>query len=194
MVSDLILSNFSEHVQLNETEKEQLLSVLIARPFKRGELIVKGGDMAKYMLFANQGYLMTYYTDSNGTDHVISFAGAGWWAADIYSSVSQQTTPYYTKALTDGEALLLPRLAMAHLLQSSPAFERYFRIVFQKGMLRQQRRYIEACSTSAEERYRSFIAAYPDIIAEVQQKYVASYLGITPEFLSKIRGKLVRTA
>jgi len=192
MTSSLILNNFSDHVTLSEHEREQLLSVLIRQPFKRGDILINAGDYARYMIFVNAGYLMTYYPDSNGTDHVIQFAGAGWWSGDIYSSLDQQVTPFYTKALTDGEALLLPSLAQSHLLQSCPVFERYFRVVFQKGVLRQQRRYIEAVSTSAEERYRSFVSAYPSIAAEIPQKYIASYLSITPEFLSKIRSKIAR--
>ena len=194
MESDFIIKNFSDHVSLDENEREQLVSVLIPRPFKRGEILIKAGEQARYMLFVNNGYLMTTYNDSNGSDHVIQFSGAGWWSGDIYSTFDQQPTPYCTKALTDGEAFLLPRLAQSHLLQSNPVFERYFRVVFQKGVLRQQRRYIEAVSTSAEERYRSFMTAYPSIAAEIPQKYIASYLGITPEFLSKIRGKIARLA
>jgi CRP-like cAMP-binding protein len=194
MSSNFILKNFSDYVALDENEQERLVSVLIPRPFKRGEILIKAGEQARYMLFVNAGYLMTTYTDSNGSDHVIQFSGSGWWSGDIYSTFDQQPTPYNTKALTDGEVLLLPRLAQAHLLQSSGIFERYFRVVFQKGVLRQQRRYIEAVSTSAEERYWSFMTAYPSIAAEVPQKYIASYLGITPEFLSKIRQKIARSA
>lgn len=190
MTNDFILKNFSDHVVLNEKEKEQLTSVLIPRPFKRGEILIEAGEQSRYMLFVNSGYLMTSFADSNGNDHVIQFTGAGWWSADIYSTFDLQMTPYNTKALTDGEALLLPRLGHSHLLESSIVFERYFRVVFQKGILRQQRRYIEAVATSAEERYKSFMSAYATMATQVPQKYIASYLGITPEFLSKIRRKM----
>lgn len=192
MNTKLILSNMNEHVRLNEQETELFLSVLIPRPFKQGELIVKAGDVARYMTFVVSGNLMTYYTDKDGADHVVQFASEGWWAGDIYSLSDQQHTPYSTRALSDGELLLLPRLAHIHLFESSQQFERYFRIVFQKGLMRQQLRYIEGHSTSAEERYESFIRAYPTLVQEVPQKYIASYLGITPEFLSRIRKK--RTA
>jgi CRP-like cAMP-binding protein len=192
MTSSFIIKNFSDHVTLDDTQREQLTSVLIPRPFNRGEMLIKAGEQARFMLFVNTGYLMTTYTDNDGSDHVIQFTGAGWWSGDIYSTFDQQPTPYHTKALTAGEAMLLPRLAQTHLLQSSPVFERYFRVVFQKGVLRQQRRYIEAVCTSAEERYRSFLTAYPNIAAEVPLKYIASYLAITPEFLSKIRKKMAR--
>ena len=194
MIDNLILKNFGEHVTLNENEREQLLSVLITRPFKRGEILINAGEPARYMLFVNTGYLMTIYTDNNGSDHVIQFTAAGWWSGDIYSTFDQQPTPYHTKALTDGEALLLPRSGQSHLLQNNAIFDRYFRVVFQKIALRQQRRYIEAVSTSAEERYRSFISAYPNIAADIPLKHIASYLAITPEFLSKIRRKMARLA
>lgn len=190
MTSSFLLKNFSDHVALNENEQELLMSVLINRPYKRGEVLIKAGEQAHYMMFVNSGYLMTSYTDANGSDHVVQLTAAGWWSGDIYSTFDQLPTPYTTKALTDGEVLLLPRLVQTHLLQSNIIFERYFRIVFQKVILRQQRRYLEAVSTSAEERYRSFIKAYPNIAAEVHLKHIASYLAITPEFLSKIRRKI----
>jgi CRP-like cAMP-binding protein len=185
-----LLSNLSQHIQLDETEQEFLSSVLIPRPFKSGELIVRRGDPARYLVFVNTGYLMTYYTDNDGADHVIQFAAEGWWSGDIYSLSAQNTTPYSTQGLSDGEVLLLPRPAHQQLLAKYPKFERYFRLVFQAGLMRQQLRYIEGHSTSAEERYQSFVSTYPTIVQEVPQKYIASYLGITPEFLSKIRKKL----
>ena len=190
MTSDLILSNLKQHLSLDEGEVEFLLSVLIARPFKQGELLIESGEPARYMVFVNSGYLMTYYTDRNGTDHVIQFSAEGWWSGDVHSFGENARTKYSTKALSNGEALLLPRPAQEKLLEGHPKFERYFRIIFQKGLMRQQMRYIEGHSTSAEERYQSFIAAYPSIAREVPQKYIASYLGITPEFLSKVRKKL----
>jgi CRP-like cAMP-binding protein len=190
MKSELILQTIRQQIVLDEAEIDFLFSVLIPRPFKQGELIVKNGEPARYLLFANAGYLMTYYTDSDGADHVIQFTGEGWWSGDLYSFSDEPFTAYSTKALSAGEALLLPRSAHMQLLETYPKFERYFRIIFQKGVLRQQRRYIEAHATSAEERYQSFVRAYPNLARDIPQKYIASYLGITPEFLSKIRSRL----
>ena len=177
MISNLILSNISQHIQPDEAETEFLLSVLISRPFKQGELIVKSGEQAKHLIFVNSGYLMTYYTDTDGADHVIQFASEGWWSGDIYSLSNHAKTPYSTKGLSDGEVLLLPRLAHQQLLEKYPKFERYFRLTFQAALLRQQLRYVEGYSTSAEERYTSFIKAYPFIVQDVPQKYIASYPG-----------------
>jgi CRP-like cAMP-binding protein len=190
MNSDLILTNIRQQIPLDEAGAEFLLSVLIPRPFTQNELIVRAGDPARHLMFVNAGYLMTYYTDRNGEDHVIQFSGEGWWSGDIHGLSDHATTQYSTKGMSAGEVLLLPRLALEQLLNNYPKFERYFRIIFQKGFMRQQLRYIEGHSTSAEERYQSFINAYPSIAQTVPQKYIASYLGITPEFLSKVRRKL----
>ena len=192
MNKDLIVSNIRQYISLDEQEIDYLFSVLIPRPFKQGELIVRSGEPARYLLFANAGNLMTYYTDADGVDHVIQFASEGWWSGDVYSLSDEPVTRYSTRGLSAGEVLLLPRPAHQQLLAGYPKFERYFRIMFQKGLLRQQLRYIEAHATSAEERYQSFARSYPTLVLEVPQKYIASYLGITPEFLSKIRNKLVR--
>lgn len=192
MNSHTILHNINQTVQLDQHEIELLESVLIKRPFKQNELIVESGDPARYMMFVNAGYLMTYFTDKEGTDQVVQFASAGWWVGDIYSLSKEAHTRYTTKGLCDGELLLLPRLAHNQLLDTYTKFERYFRITFQNSLLRQQLRFIDSHSTSAEERYLSFITTYPNIQQYVPQKYIASYLGITPEFLSKIRRKSLK--
>lgn len=192
MNSHTILDNINQIVQLDQHETEFLESILIKRPFKQGELVVESGDPARYLMFVNSGYLMTYFTDQNGTDHVVQFASGGWWVGDIYSLSKETHTRYTTKGLCDGELLLLPRLAQNQLLETYIKFERYFRITFQNSLLKQQLRYIESYSTPAEERYQSFITTYPNIQQYVPQKHIASYLGITAEFLSKIRKKLAK--
>jgi CRP-like cAMP-binding protein len=190
---DLIFENFNGVVKLNREEKDFLESVLIARPFKQGELIIKSGESARYLMFVNAGYIMSYYTDKEGTDHVIQFAVHGWWGGDIYSLSADPTTVFSTKALSDGELLLLPRSAQQELFEKYPVFERYFRIQFQRSVIRYQLRFIENYSANAEERYQAFLQRFPGLEQYVPQKYIASYLGITPEFLSKIRKRLVRS-
>jgi CRP-like cAMP-binding protein len=189
---DTLLSHIRQYVQVQSDEADFLESALISRPCKQGEIIVKSGDPAHYLMYANIGYLMTYYTDKNGTDHVIQFAGQGWWAGDIFSMSQETHTLYSTKALCDGEVLLLPRLAQEQMLEKYIRMERYFRILFQKGLLRQQLRFVESNTDTAEERYISLIKTYPNLEQHAPQKYIASYLGITPEFLSKIRKNLSR--
>ena len=189
MDTSKILANINQSVKLNKTETDFLESILIPRPYKQGEVIVKSGETARYMMFVNSGYLMTYFTDKDGNDHVIQFAAEGWWAGDLYSLSQKQTTIFTTKGLSDGELLLLPRISQDKLFELHPVFERYFRITFQTSVMRNQLRFIENFSETAEERYRAFLAKFPGMQQYVPQKHIASFLGITPEFLSKIRSK-----
>ena len=192
MANQLLLTHIRQFIQLEREEIDFLEAVLIARPFKQGELIVKSGEPARYLAYLNAGYTVTYYTDQEGTDHVIRFASAGWWSGDLYSLSNEPLTQFTTKGVSDGELQLLPRPAQDLLLDRYPKFERYFRQLFQTALLRQQLRFVEGHSLSAQQRYLKFQEAFPGIEQYVPQKYVASYLGITPEFLSKIRKGLAK--
>jgi len=192
MDCQLLLSHIRQFVELETEEIDFLESILIPRPFKQGEIIVKSGDGARYLAYVNSGYTLTYYTDREGTDHVIRFAAAGWWTGDIYSLSKELLTPLTTKGLCDGELLLLPRLAQSQLLEKYLKFERYFRNLFQTALMRQQLRFVESHSIPAEQRYLKFRETFPGIEQYLPQKYIASYLAITPEFLSKIRKSLAR--
>ncbi len=193
MDSQLLYSHIRQFIELVPEEIDFLDSVLIQRPFKAGEIITKRGESARYLAYVNAGYTMTYYTDKEGDDHVIRFAQAGWWSGDLHSLGTESTTQFTTKGLSDGELQLLPRPAGNLLLERYPKFERYFRHLFQTALLRQQLRFVDGHSLPAEQRYLNFGETFPGLEQHVPQKYVASYLGITPEFLSKIRRGLAQT-
>jgi len=184
---DTLLMHISGNATLTDTEVESLKSVLIPRPFKQGEIIVNAGDTARYLMYVTEGYVMTYFTGGDGTDQVVQFAADGWWTGDLFSLSKENKTLYTTKALCDGEMLLLPRSAQSQLLDNHINIEKYFRKLFHNALMRQQMRIIENNINTAEERYNSLITTYPKMEQFVPQKYIASYIGITPEFLSKIR-------
>ena len=190
MKIDIILANINRLVQLSPAESDFFESIIISRPFRQDELIVETGDAAKYIMFVNSGYIMSYYTDIKGNDNVVQFAAKDWWSGDLFSLSENARTIYSTKGLTDGELLLLPRSAQEQLFSQYPKFERYFRVTFQNSLIRQQMRMIENYSLSAEERYVNFVNKFPNINQYVAQKHIASYLGVSPEFLSRIRRKL----
>ena len=187
MSMDILLALVNQFVTLDEAEAAFLESLIVSRPCKLNEVIAQSGKSSRYMVLVVSGFVMTYYTDTEGIDHVVQFAGSGWWTGD-------QNSPalYSTRALSDGEVILLPKAAQDVLMERHIKFERYFRHVFQHALMRMQARFTESHST-AEERYLSFRARYAAIEQHVPQKYIASYLGITPEFLSKIRKKLLRS-
>lgn len=132
---------------------------------------------------------MSYFTDDSGTDHVIQFALAGWWTGDLHSFTKEEPSIYSTRALADSEVFYLPKGDMEMLLEKFPKLERYFRILFQNSIVSHQHRLIQNFSVTADQRYENFSKRYPSLEQYVPLKYIASYLGITPEFLSKIRRK-----
>jgi len=190
MTLHLLLAHLRQFIDPTAAEIRFLEEVLLVRPVRQGEVVVRSGEPARYLAFVNAGYTLTYYTDPAGQDHVIRFAAPGWWTGDTHSLSPEAATPFTTKALSEGELLLLPRLAHQLLLDRFPKFERYFRQLFQTALVRQQLRFVESHSLPATQRYLAFQASFPGIEQYLPQKYVASYLGITPEFLSKIRKSL----
>lgn len=187
-----ILSHIIRHVTLTKAEEDFFISILLPVKLKQGEFVEKGGEITYNFVHVNSGCLMTYFTDKEGDDQVIQFATSGWWTGDLHSLTTQQPSIYTTRAIADSEILLLPKVRMEELLERYPVFERYFRIMFQNSLVTHQNRIIEAFAFTAEDRYTNFQKKYPQLEQFVPLKYIASYLGITPEFLSKIRRR--RTA
>jgi CRP-like cAMP-binding protein len=137
------------------------------------------------------GCLMAYYTDSDGVERVLQFATASWWTGDLHSCTKLEPSIYSTRALVDSEVLLLRWDGLNTLLERVPKFEKYFRILFQNSLVSHQQRIMQTLSFTAEQRYEAFRDKYPTLEQFVPQKYIASYLGVTPEFLSKIRRRLM---
>jgi CRP-like cAMP-binding protein len=115
------------------------------------------------------------------------FALADWWVTDMYCFINQEPAMMYIEAIENSCIFQLKKEDLDELFLKIPKFERFFRIIMQNAYIREQLRVIQSLSLSAEERYDSFISKYPQIVQQVTQKQIASYLGITPEFLSAIR-------
>ena len=186
-----LISSISKHVALTEEESAYIVSLMLPFKVRQHDMIEKPGEHTKYFIYVVSGCLMSYYTDKDDLDHVMQFAQAGWWTGDLTSYTKDIPSTMSTRALTDSEVLLLPRANMDQLLEKMPKLERYFRILFQNSMINQGNRIIQNLSSTAEERYLAFQKKYPPLEQFVPLKYIASYLGITPEFLSKIRRKLM---
>jgi CRP-like cAMP-binding protein len=127
------------------------------------------------------------FVDSNGFEHVLSFAPTDWWMADMYSLLSHQPGNLNIEALEDTEILSLPKTNQDELYRLVPKFERLFRILAEKSLVAYQQRLIDNLSLPAAERYARFCKRYPTLIYHLPQKQIASYIGVTPEFFSKMR-------
>lgn len=187
----LIIKSIEKYIRLEDLEKKYLHSILLPLKLRQNEFIEESGEISKYFIHVNSGCLMTYYTDNDANDHVMQFATAGWWTGDLNSFTKEQPSIYTTRGLADSEILLLPKKEMDELLERFPKFEKYYRILFLNSLITHQERIIRNLSMPAEGRYQYFLEKYPTLEQYVPQKYIASYLGITPEFLSKIRRKLM---
>ena len=182
-----ILTQINRHISLDERESLYFSSLLIHAKIKQGDYLEKVGAITQNFIHVESGCLMSYYTDKKGDDHVIQFATTGWWTGDLQSFTKQLPAIYSTRALADSSVFYLLKADMDQLLDRYPKFERYFRILFQNSLITHQDRIVQNFSDTAEDRYEHFRQKYPSLEQYVPLKYIASYLGITPEFLSKIR-------
>ncbi|HEU5145057.1 MAG TPA: Crp/Fnr family transcriptional regulator [Chryseosolibacter sp.] len=192
MDKDLILTNVARHITLDENEKQFFLSLLEPRALKRKKLYLESGTVCRYSAFVLDGALKSFTVDRDGKEHILSFATKDWWIADMYSFLSQKPAILNIEAIADSEVLMLSRENQQMLYEKVPKFERFFRILVENSLVANQQRLIDNLSSTAEERYLNFIAKYPIVPSCVPQHNIASYLGITPEFLSKIRARLAR--
>ena len=182
----LLLQNIARHIPLSEEDKSYLLSFLQSKKLKRKTFLRQEGDISKAAVFVTSGLLRMYSIDKNGFEHILQFAPPGWWIGDIKSYVTQQPGNLYIDALEDSEILILEKAHLDSLYERVPAFERFFRILAENSLATYQQRLVENLSLPAIDRYNNFCRLYPSLIECLPQKQVAAYIGVTPEFLSKM--------
>ncbi len=192
MQTELILKNVARHIVLDKNEETFFLSLLEPQSIKRKTLYLEAGKPCKHSAFVVDGALRSFTVDQDGKEHILSFAVADWWISDMYSLLSERPAILNIEAIADSQVLLLSRHNQQVLYEKVPKFERFFRILIENALVANQQRLIDNMSSTAEERYIRFINKYPIIPSCVPQHNIASYLGITPEFLSKIRSRLAR--
>ena len=190
--ADLILENIAAFIQLEEQEKELFTSLLKPEMIPRKKILLQTGDICRYSTFVTQGCLRGFTYDKNGMEHVLNFAPKGWWIADMYSLISQKPGILNIEALVDTQVLRLSKSNQERIYREIPKFERFFRIIIEKSLVASQERVLDNLSLTAEERYTKFCDKYPSLIEHVPLKQVASYIGVTPEFFSKMRNNLLK--
>jgi CRP-like cAMP-binding protein len=189
---DLLFKQINKKVQLTEGEMEFCKTVFIPKKLRRKQFLLQEGDVCRYTAFVNKGCLRQYTIDKKGGEHIVQFAIEDWWIGDMYSSLTGEPSTYNIDTLEESELLLFDTKNRDLLLERIPKFEKFFRILLEGHHIATHRRIIGAMSQTAEERFVTFSKTYPKIIQRVPQHMVASYLGLTPETLSRIRNKIVR--
>lgn len=180
-------------VPLTEEDENQLMAIAKFHHVKKRQFLVQPGFVCTHQIFVLKGALRSYFVTQNGDEHTIQFAIEDWFISDFNSYISQTPASLFVEALEESEVLLIPYNEVEALCLNNPKFERFFRMSAQRAFAFSQRRILSNLDKTAEERFVEFNSLYPQIVSRVPQYTLASYLGITPEFLSKIRKSLVKS-
>ncbi len=162
------------------------------RRLRAGECLQRAGDVARYAAFVSSGCLRSYVIDAKGKEHIVQFAPETWWLADSDSLAKGTPTQYFYEAIEDADLLLIDGPSHQRVVERVPGYGAAQRTGLQRHAAAKDQRIVDALSASAEERYLSFLSTYPSIVRRVPQRMLASYLGVSPETLSRIRKHLSR--
>lgn len=190
MSFDLLLSNISKHISLTTEETEFFIKLLNLKSLETGAFLLREGSVCKHETFITRGCLKAYYVDENGVEHIVDFLIEEWWADDLYSFFTGTSSASNIQAIENTDVIQISKNNLEILYQKIPKFERFFRILFQNAYIAQKQQINLMLSASAEERYMLFIKNKPYAEKRFSQKDIASYLGITPQFLSILRKKI----
>jgi CRP-like cAMP-binding protein len=192
-VFELLQKHIARRVEITEKEFALCITFFTPRRLLKKQFLVQEGEPGKYIAFIAHGCLRTYTIDEKGEDHVIEFAVDDWWASDLHSYLTGGPAQFNIDALEDSRLLLLDYESREALLRAVPKMERFFRLLQEAHYVATHIRINETLSKTAEERYLSFLKTYPQLVRRIPQKHIASYLGITPQSLSRIRKELARS-
>ncbi len=167
-------------------------SLLEVRKVKKKTFLLQQGAICDFEAYVNKGCIRSYFINENGFEVILQFAVEDWWVSDIASFHEQQPSNQFIETLEDCELLVLTPQAKEELLRQVPKFERFFRLMVQRNLASMQHRLMNTISMTAEEKYLDFSKRYPMIAQRVPQLHIASFLGISAEFLSKIRTRLAK--
>jgi CRP-like cAMP-binding protein len=187
---DLFFQNLNSKIQLTAEEQEQIKSYLTFKKLRKKQYLLQEGDVCKVIAFVEKGALRSYSIDDNSNERIIQFGLEGWLISDLYSFLTGEPATYNIDAIEDSELVLISKSAHEELLQTMPKYETFTRLNMTGAYLAMQRRLTSIISASVEERYQDFIALYPHIAQRVPQHMIASYMGLTPETLSRIRKRI----
>jgi CRP-like cAMP-binding protein len=190
------LSAYFQHdyFPLTEREEEAFASRFTERTIKRRAFLLQEGEVCQYASFVVSGGFKMYAVDQGGKEHILQFAVENEWMTDLASFYAQKPSGVYIEALEPALVLQIKHMDLLDLFTHFHKFDRNFRILVERGYVALQNRILQSISANAEERYQNFLDQHPHLANRLPNTQIASYLGITPEFLSKIRKDRVSKA
>lgn len=180
---EVLIQSVRSRINIPDDAIDQIKTRLVPKKARKRQFLLNAGDVCQHMIFVERGLLRSFSDDSSGNEHTMQFAMEGWWISDMASFFSGEQSKYNIEALEESELLLLSKQAMDEV----PQIQRYFLDLMQKHIIALQRRINVVQSMSAEETYLKLMEVNPHLINRASQQHIASYLGITPETLSRVR-------
>ena len=184
------LAYLKRYISLTTAEEHILAEKLKHRKYLKSQYIVQEGDICRYQTFVAKGKTRTFYLDEQGKEHIVMFGIENWWTGDLGSFITQKPADFNVQCLSNTEVIQISYQNTEQLYKDIPKIERFFRILIQNAYVNTQKRIVRNYSLSARERYILFCEEHPEIVQRVPQYMIASYLGITREFLSHIRKQI----
>ncbi|MCL4637996.1 MULTISPECIES: Crp/Fnr family transcriptional regulator [Olivibacter] len=188
-----LIDYFENLLPLNEEEKSIVEEAFKERSVKRRHFILQKGDICKHHTFVVEGCFRMYMVDEKGKEYNLQFAIENWWITDIGSFYSEEPSKLYIEALENSTVLQLGKEDQIKLFDDNIKFNRIFRVLTENALISAHRRILQNISSTAEERYLDFLKMSPHFFNRISNVQIASYLGVTPEFLSTIRNKIVKS-
>lgn len=185
-----LISYFDNYLRLNEEEKAFVRKNFFEKRVRRRQFILQEGDVCRLNTFVVEGCFRMYMVDEKGKEHNLQFAIENWWIGDIGSFHSEKPSKLNIEAMENSIILQIRKEDQLRLFVEHPKFNRIFRVFTENALVSFQNRVLQNISSTAEERYLDFIGRYPNLFNRISNVQIASYLGVTPEFLSTIRKKL----
>ncbi|TPN88767.1 Crp/Fnr family transcriptional regulator [Aquimarina algicola] len=186
-----LINYLTDSIVLSNQEESLLLSKISIRKYLKGQYILQQGDSCKFLNFIISGTTKTFHIDNDGNEHIFRFAIENWWATDLPSFLNQEISNTNIQCLEDTEIVQISLKDLEELFLNISELEHFFRILFQKVSITLEKRIITNLSFSAKEKYLLFKEEYPEFEQRIPQYMVASYLGISKQYLSEIRNQLV---
>ena len=187
---DLYFQSFNEKVLLTQEEKELIKNYLTVKKIRKRQYLLQDGDVCKSVAFVEKGALRLYHVSEDGTEHIVRFGLEGQFITDLYSFLTTEPSVYNIDAIEDSELVIITKSASDELRKLSSKYQEYIFQLTSEAYIQLQRRLTSIISLTLEERYKDLTAKYPDIIQRVPQHMIASYMGLTPETLSRVRKRI----
>lgn len=187
MPHDLLIRNIRKRVDLDDAGARAIVELTRVKKVRKRQFVSEQGEVCRYENFVAEGCLRSYHVDAQGKKHIAQFAVEEWWISDLRSFITRTPADFTVEAVEPSTLIQFGREELEELYRPVPALERFFRLILQNAYAAAQKRIVESYSEDARRRYAEFRARYPDLEKRVPQYMIASYLGISPESLSRIR-------